>query len=41
MARDALASAALAEIPKILTLLDRNRHSPTYGCFDRRSSSTP
>lgn len=29
------ASAALAEIPKILTLLDRNPHSPTYGCFDR------
>ncbi len=29
------ARAALAEIPKILTLLDRNPHSPTYGCFDR------
>ena len=26
---------ALGEIPKILTLLDRNPHSPTYGCFDR------
>lgn len=34
-ARDLLARAALAEIPKILTLQDRNRHSPTYGCFDR------
>ncbi len=29
------ARAALAQIPKILTLLDRNVHSPTYGCFDR------
>lgn len=29
------AVTALAEIPKILTLLDRNPHSPTYGCFDR------
>lgn len=35
MNRDVLARAALAEIPKILTLLDRNPHSPTYGCFDR------
>ncbi|MBX7158509.1 MAG: hypothetical protein K1X66_09010 [Verrucomicrobiae bacterium] len=26
---------ALAQIPKLLTLLDRNVHSPTYGCFDR------
>ncbi|MGC1479812.1 MAG: hypothetical protein WA771_04870 [Chthoniobacterales bacterium] len=26
---------ALRWIPKILTLQDRNRHSPTYGCFDR------
>ncbi len=25
----------LAEVPKLLTLLDRNPHSPTYGCFDR------
>jgi len=25
----------LDEIPKILTLQDRNPHSPTYGCFDR------
>ncbi len=29
------AQEALAQIPKILTLLDRNLHSPTYGCFDR------
>lgn len=35
MSRDALAREALQQIPKILTLLDRNRHSPTYGCFDR------
>jgi hypothetical protein len=33
--RDVLARLALAAIPKILTLLDRNPHSPTYGCFDR------
>lgn len=35
MRRDLLAREAIAQIPKILTLLDRNRHSPTYGCFDR------
>lgn len=33
--RDLFAREALSNIPKILTLLDRNRHSPTYGCFDR------
>ena len=33
--RDVLAHEALQQIPTILTLLDRNRHSPTYGCFDR------
>lgn len=33
--RDIFAHEALAQIPKILTLLDRNPHSPTYGCFDR------
>ncbi|MEO1006489.1 MAG: hypothetical protein AAFW67_11710 [Cyanobacteria bacterium J06638_38] len=33
--RDLFAQEALAQIPKILTLLDRNPHSPTYGCFDR------
>jgi hypothetical protein len=35
MNRDLLATEALAQIPKILTLQDRNPHSPTYGCFDR------
>ncbi|MBE7385249.1 MAG: hypothetical protein F6J95_028105 [Leptolyngbya sp. SIO1E4] len=35
MSRDLFAQAALAEIPKILTLMDRNPHSPTYGCCDR------
>ena len=30
-----LAQEALSHIPKLLTLLDRNPHSPTYGCFDR------
>ena len=33
--KDLLAREAFAQIPKILTLQDRNRHSPTYGCFDR------
>ena len=33
--RDLFAREALAQIPKILTLMDRNPHSPTYGCFDR------
>lgn len=33
--RDLLARHALAEIPKILTLLDRTPVSKTYGCFDR------
>jgi hypothetical protein len=35
MTRDLFAREALAQIPKLLTLLDRNPHSPTYGCFDR------
>jgi hypothetical protein len=35
MSRELLAREALAQIPKILTLQDRNAHSPTYGCFDR------
>jgi hypothetical protein len=35
MHKDLFAREALAQIPKILTLLDRNPHSPTYGCFDR------
>jgi hypothetical protein len=33
--RDLFANEAIAQIPKILTLMDRNRHSPTYGCCDR------
>ncbi len=33
--RDALANAALASIPKLLTLQDRTPLSATYGCFDR------
>ena len=33
--RERFAREALALIPKILTLQDRNAHSPTYGCFDR------
>lgn len=35
MRRDLFAREAIAQVPKILTLLDRNPHSPTYGCFDR------
>jgi hypothetical protein len=35
MNKDLFAQEALKQIPTILTLLDRNRHSPTYGCFDR------
>ena len=35
MNRDLFAQEALKQIPKLLTLLDRNPHSPTYGCFDR------
>src|SRR5713101_2256844 len=33
--RELFAEFALREIPKLLTLQDRNPHSPTYGCFDR------
>jgi hypothetical protein len=33
--RASLAAAALAEIPKLLTLQDRSPASPTHGCFDR------
>lgn len=33
--RELFAHHALEQIPKILTQLDRNPHSPTYGCFDR------
>jgi hypothetical protein len=32
---DLFAGHAMGLIPKILTLQDRNRLSPTYGCFDR------
>jgi hypothetical protein len=35
MSKKIFARGALAQIPKILTLMDRNPHSPTYGCFDR------
>ena len=35
MSREVWAREAIGQIPKILTLMDRNRHSPTYGCFDR------
>ncbi|NER33125.1 MAG: hypothetical protein F6J93_03445 [Oscillatoria sp. SIO1A7] len=35
MNRNLFAREAIAQIPTILTLLDRNPHSPTYGCFDR------
>ena len=35
MNKNLFAYEAIAQIPKILTLLDRNLHSPTYGCFDR------
>lgn len=35
MSKALFAHEALSQIPKLLTLLDRNPHSPTYGCFDR------
>ena len=35
MHRELFAHEAINLIPTILTLLDRNPHSPTYGCFDR------
>lgn len=35
MSRDLFAREALTQIPRILTQLDRNPHSPTFGCFDR------
>jgi len=34
--RDLLARHALSLIPSILSQQDRDPHSPTYGCFDRR-----
>lgn len=33
--KNLFAKEAIAQIPKILTLMDRNVHSPTYGCCDR------
>lgn len=33
--RACYAQVGLGGIPKIVSLLDRNRLSPTYGCFDR------
>lgn len=33
--KELFVQSALAQIPKILTLQDRNAHSATYGCFDR------
>jgi len=33
--RDRLYALAAADLTKLLTLQDRNPHSPTYGCFDR------
>lgn len=33
--REVLATSALADIPKLLTLADRTPVSATYGCFDR------
>ncbi|MEJ2039971.1 MAG: hypothetical protein P8X55_13725, partial [Desulfosarcinaceae bacterium] len=34
-AKNAFLGKALEDLPKLLTLLDRNPHSPSYGCFDR------
>lgn len=33
--RDRYAAAALAYVPHLVQLVDRNPYSPTYGCFDR------
>src|SRR3989304_2008161 len=35
MSKDFFSKEAISQIPKILTLQDRNPHSPTYGFFDR------
>jgi hypothetical protein len=32
---DFYATKAISQIPRILSMLDRNEYSPTYGCFDR------
>jgi len=34
--RDVYAQKAISQIPRLLTLQDRNSFSPTYGCFHRR-----
>lgn len=34
--RDTYAHKAIPQVPRLLTLQDRNRFSPSYGCFDRR-----
>ena len=34
--RNLYAETGLSQIPHILSLIDRNRTSPTYGCFDRQ-----
>ena len=34
--RDTYALKALSQVPRLLTLQDRNPFSPTYGCFHRR-----
>jgi len=28
-------SKAISQIPRVISMLDRNEYSPTYGCFDR------
>ena len=33
--RDAYAAKAISQVPRLLSLQDRNRFSPTYGSFDR------
>ena len=33
--RNAYLNAALADIPRLLSAIDRNPHRATYGCFDR------
>jgi len=32
---DLYAEKAISQIPRILSMLDRNEYSPSYGCFDR------
>lgn len=35
MTKDTYAEKAVSQIPRLLTCLDRNPFSPTYGCFNR------